>query len=52
MKLWLKKVFEEADKTYEELPDWKKNLSSREDFARDQETSRIRQKRYNSDDWT
>jgi len=50
---WLVRVFEQAEKKYEQLPEWKKRLWAKEDFLNEQkQTSSIRERRYDPNDWT
>jgi hypothetical protein len=52
MQDWLKRAFERAEKEYEALPEWKKKLWKKEEFLKEQNTSKIPQKRYDTNDWT
>lgn len=45
--------FEQAEKEYEALPEWKKRLWGKSDFLKNQhDISRIQQVRYDNADWT
>jgi hypothetical protein len=47
------RVFSQAEKEYESLPEWKKKLWNKEDFLKEHpDKSSIRQVRYDNADWT